>query len=351
VNGDGTITAPTYALNEGSTTVHTVGDAITNLDGRVTQNTGDITNIKNTLIDGGVIDGTTGQSLAVVYDSTAKDSVTFGGKGATAPVALHNVAAGELSATSTDAVNGSQLFATNKRIDDINYNFDHIGDVVMYDSSKHDSITLGGLAGGTMTAPVTLTNVADGKNQYDAVNFGQLSALQGQVTNLDNRVTVVEGQVINMGGGGSAWNNDAGGNKITNVAAGTEATDAVNVGQLNEAVAGANSYTDARVGDLPSGMSAKDYTDQRINSMQSQVNSVAKNAYGGIAAATALTMIPDVDQGKTIAVGIGTGNYKGYQAVALGASVRITQNLKAKLGAGMAPGNGTTVGAGASYQW
>ncbi|MFD2059674.1 YadA-like family protein [Paraburkholderia solisilvae] len=349
VNADGTVSAPTYSLNEGSTSVHTVGDAISNLDGRVTQNTGDITNIRNTLIDGGVIDGTTGKSLAVVYDSATKDSVTFGGKDATAPVALHNVAAGALSATSTDAVNGSQLFATNKRIDDINYNFDHIGDAVMYDTSAHDRITLGGVAGGA-GAPVVLTNVANGKGQYDAVNFGQLSALQGQVTNIDKRVTVVEGQITNISGGGS-WNNDAGGKKITNVAAGTATSDAVNVGQLNDAVADANSYTDARVGDLPQGMSSKDYTDQRINSMQSQVNSVAKNAYGGIAAATALTMIPDVDQGKTIAVGVGTGNYKGYQAMALGASARITQNLKVKIGAGMAPGNGTTVGAGASYQW
>jgi autotransporter adhesin len=347
VNADGSISAPTYSLNEGSTKVHTVGDAISNLDGRVTQNTGDITDIKNTLIDGGVIDGSTGKSLAVVYDNADKDSVTFGGKGATAPVALHNVAAG---VADTDAVNMSQLNATNTRIDNINYNMGNIGDAVMYDSSTHDRLTLGGLAGGTTTAPVILTNVADGASKYDAVNFGQLSALQGQVTNLDNRVTVVEGQVINQGGGGS-WNNDAGGKKITNVAAGTETTDAVNVGQLNDAVADAHNYTDSRVGDLPDGMTAKDYTDQSMKSMQSQVNSVAKNAYGGIAAATALTMIPDVDQGKTIAVGVGTGNYKGYQAVALGASARITQNLKVKIGAGMAPGNGTTIGAGASYQW
>jgi autotransporter adhesin len=350
VNADGTVSAPTYSLNEGSTTVHTVGDAVSNLDGRVTQNTGDITNIKNTLVDGGVIDGTTGKSLAVVYDSAAKDAVTFGGKGATAPVALHNVAEGKLSSDSHDAVNGSQLYETNKRVAEINTNIGNIGDAVMYDSSVHDRLTLGGIVGGT-SAPVILTNVADGKSKYDAVNFGQLSALQGQVTNLDNRVTVVEGQVTNISGGGGSWNNDAGGKKITNVADGTETTDAVNVGQLNEAVSTANNYTDSRIGDLPNGMSAKDYTDQRINSVQSQVNSVAKNAYGGIAAATALTMIPDVDQGKTIAVGVGTGNYKGYQAVALGASARITQNLKVKLGAGMAPGNGTTVGAGASYQW
>nr|WP_227746714.1 YadA C-terminal domain-containing protein [Paraburkholderia franconis] len=61
-------------------------------------------------------------------------------------------------------------------------------------------------------------------------------------------------------------------------------------------------------------------------------------------------MIPDVDQGKTIAVGVGGGSYHGYQAAALGASARITQNIKVKLGAGISA-QGTTVGAGASYQW
>lgn len=76
-----------------------------------------------------------------------------------------------------------------------------------------------------------------------------------------------------------------------------------------------------------------------------------RNAYGGIAAATALTMIPDVDQGKTIAVGIGTANYKGYQATALGVSARITQNVKVKMGAGYSAGGDTTWGGGMSYQW
>jgi len=131
--------------------------------------------------------------------------------------------------------------------------------------------------------------------------------------------------------------------QVTNVAAGTATTDAVNVGQLNDSIS-------AAVGNLPAGMTAKDYTDQQINSVQSSVNQVARNAYSGIAAATALTMIPDVDQGKTIAVGIGGGTYKGAQAVALGVSARITENLKMKAGAGTSS-QGTTVGVGASYQW
>nr|WP_240057197.1 YadA C-terminal domain-containing protein [Paraburkholderia azotifigens] len=163
--------------------------------------------------------------------------------------------------------------------------------------------------------------------------------------------------------------------RITNVAAGLNGTDAVNVSQLQSedaevnqqgtttaaALGGGAAYNSTTgVVSAPSyaltnanaidGTTAKKYTDQQINMVQQGVNSVARNAYSGIAAATALTMIPDVDQGKTIAVGIGSGSYHGYQAAALGASARITENIKVKMGAGIS-GQGTTVGVGASYQW
>ena len=56
-------------------------------------------------------------NAAVKYDNaTAKDQVTLGGVGATTPVALTNVKAGALNATSTDAVNGSQLYTTNQKV-------------------------------------------------------------------------------------------------------------------------------------------------------------------------------------------------------------------------------------------
>ena len=56
--------------------------------------------------------------LNVKYDSKDKTSVTLGGSNS-APVKLTNVANGELSETSTDAVNGSQLAATNKNVENI----------------------------------------------------------------------------------------------------------------------------------------------------------------------------------------------------------------------------------------
>ena len=112
--------------------------------------------------------------------------------------------------------------------------------------------------------------------------------------------------------------------RITNVAAGRTATDAVNVSQLMS-------------------------EDAKVNNISNNLSSLS-NTVNNINTGTALTMIPDVDQGKTIAVGVGAGSYHGYQATALGASARITQNIKVKLGAGIS-GQGTTVGVGASYQW
>jgi autotransporter adhesin len=55
-----------------------------------------------------------GSANAVQYDTTAHDSVTLNAGGT--PASLHNVAAGTLSPTSTDAVNGSQLDATNRAV-------------------------------------------------------------------------------------------------------------------------------------------------------------------------------------------------------------------------------------------
>ncbi|MCG3880345.1 ESPR-type extended signal peptide-containing protein, partial [Psychrobacter sp. Ps6] len=54
---------------------------------------------------------------SVQYDNLAKTSVTLGNIGSTTPVTLTNVAAGEISEDSSDAVNGSQLFETNTKVD------------------------------------------------------------------------------------------------------------------------------------------------------------------------------------------------------------------------------------------
>ena len=68
---------------------------------------------------------------AVGVSSATVGGITYGGFAGSAPVGvvsvgsagnerqLTNVAAGQVSATSTDAVNGSQLYATNQQISNI----------------------------------------------------------------------------------------------------------------------------------------------------------------------------------------------------------------------------------------
>ncbi|WP_409076738.1 hypothetical protein [Paraburkholderia sp. BL23I1N1] len=110
VNQDGSVTAPSYSV--GGTVVNNVGSAITNLDGRVTQNTSDIAGLQTTI---GTMSGTVAN--AVQYDSSAHNKVTLGGTAANTPkVTLTNLQAGDVSATSTDAVTGAQLWNTNQQI-------------------------------------------------------------------------------------------------------------------------------------------------------------------------------------------------------------------------------------------
>lgn len=93
VNADGSITTPTYAIAGGS--YDNVGDALEAID--------------TTLDD------------ALLWDETANGGngafSAAHGKDKTASV-ITNVANGAVSATSSDAINGSQLYSTNKYIAD-----------------------------------------------------------------------------------------------------------------------------------------------------------------------------------------------------------------------------------------
>ncbi|WP_434715468.1 YadA-like family protein [Paraburkholderia sp. A3RO-2L] len=299
VNADGSISAPTFVIGGGTYT--NVGGALTSLDGRVTNIENTVTNIAGSVAN------------AVQYDSSAHDKITLGGTDASTAVKLTNLQDGELSASSTDAVTGAQLYATNVEVSNLNQAIQNInitGSEYMSTNSTSGPASATGsnsiAAGGGATATGANSTAMGDKAAAKADNSVALGA--NSVADEANTVSV-----------GSAGNE----RRITNVAAGVNPTDAVNMGQFQ------------------SGM----------NSLQSGLSSVARNAYGGVAAATALTMIPDVDQGKTIAVGVGTANFQGYQAAAIGATARITQNIKVKLGGGYAASGGATYGAGMSYQW
>ena len=96
---------------------------------------------------------------------------------------VQNVAAGLISADSTDAINGSQLYATNSAINALQTG---AAGIVQY--SNGNAQPNGGtptnhvtMVGADQNAPVTVHNVAAGVAPTDAVNVSQLQGVAGQI--------------------------------------------------------------------------------------------------------------------------------------------------------------------------
>jgi autotransporter adhesin len=191
---------------------------------------------------------------AVQYDDASKGSVTLAGAGGTT---LTNVKAGAVTATSTDAVNGSQLNATNQNVAN---NATAITNLttsvanggtgpVQYSNAATPTTPNGGTRTNDLTlvgaaaAPVALHNVGNGTiaaGSTDAVNGGQIYGLALTAVNAVSYDTDAAGNrtnTVTLTGG-----NTAAPVTVRNVADGTVApgsTEAVNGGQLastNQAV-------------------------------------------------------------------------------------------------------------------
>ena len=168
----------------------------------------------------------------VAYDDASKTSVTLGGVGAAAPAVLTNVKAG---VNPTDAVNFGQLTATNNQVSQNTTNIANnttnintlFADALLLDPTKsyYDA--------GRTGKNLTIQNLAPGVNGTDAVNVNQLKAVEAKIgsgTTLDAVLydDASHGTVTLVGAGGSKTTPV----KVTNVAAGSLTTDAVNFGQL-----------------------------------------------------------------------------------------------------------------------
>ncbi|KQN05832.1 hypothetical protein ASE82_02540 [Sphingomonas sp. Leaf230] len=184
-------------------------------------------------------------SGAVQYDGATRTSVTLGGAGTGAPaVALRNVAAGTLGAASTDAVNGSQLFATNTNVSNLTTNISNgaIG-ALQYSNAATPTVPNGGVPSndaalvGVAAGPVGLHNVANGvvaAGSTDAVNGGQLSTVTDQVGTLAGIAVQYDDATrtrATLGGAGTGAPPVALGN-VTAGTLGATSTDAVNGSQL-----------------------------------------------------------------------------------------------------------------------
>jgi autotransporter adhesin len=173
---------------------------------------------------------------AVIYDDASHTSVTLGGAGAAAPVALTNVASGIVAAGSTDAVNGDQLYTVQQIANNANQGW---------------NVTTGATGTGVANGPI-VANVAPGStatlladNNIITTQAGAAVAIgvNPVLTGLTSIAFTTGGPVITGGG------IDMGDTRITNLAPAQDATDAVTLEQMGSAVADATAnavtYDDA----------------------------------------------------------------------------------------------------------
>ncbi|MBO3274055.1 YadA-like family protein [Pseudomonas schmalbachii] len=225
-----------------------------------------------------------------------------------------NVAAGDVSASSTDAINGSQLNATNQNIANITNNIDNgtIGPVQRTGTDMLSLIASGGGVYAPGSAQV-LTNVAAGAisaSSTDAINGSQLYATNQQVdanttniTNLDGRVTTIEGSITNISNGAGIKYFHANSTKADSVASGV---DSVAVGPNAQASGkgsiamgeGASASADGSLalgqGASDNGRGAENYTGKYSNAANASVGTVSV----GNAATGETRTISNVADGK-----------------------------------------------------
>ncbi|EBX7280337.1 trimeric autotransporter adhesin SadA [Salmonella enterica] len=152
---------------------------------------------------------------------------------------------------------------------------------------------------GSSTQQRRITNVAAGVNNTDAVNVAQLKASEaGSVRYETNADGSVNYSVLNLGDG------SGGTTRIGNVSAAVNDTDAVNYAQLKRSVEEANTYTDQKMGE-----------------MNCKIKGVENKMSGGIASAMAMAGLPQAYAPGANMTSIAGGTFNGESAVAIGVSM------------------------------
>ena len=195
-----------------------------------------------------------------------------------------------------------------------------------------------GKDGGVGTVVGDDTNITVANTETDATKPANYKVSLNKAITVDKVTagdTTISSNGVSIAGGPSMTKDgiDAAGKKITNVAAGTETTDAVNYGQLKDVESKVDSNTQNIY-----------HMDNRISNLDNRVNKVG----AGAAALAALHPL-DFDPDDKWDFAVGYGNYRNANSVALGAFYRPNEDTMFSLGTNF--GNGENMfNAGLSFK-
>ena len=386
------------ALAFGNNTVADVQNGVAIGTNSVTESPVGTTNIKDNTTD-------IRFSNSTYAGSTPDSVVSFGthGRAGAGGVTeytrqLQNLAAGRVSATSTDGINGSQLYdvaleaqkhntlvdGTNTTVTSQDNNF---GRKEYKVNVNHDLTNMNSVQFGTVNDPQRNFVTKDGMHVFNGnvnTNYGPNGIKIENTDNLDTAEYTMDGININSNGKNVRFGTDgisAGDQIINNVKAGVADTDAVNVFQLKRVQSNVANNT-SRINDLGQKMTTNTADIRTINhtlgdhegritvlegnvqALDNKINTTANNTLnqsksytdsqaakvGANAAALSALHPLDFNADEKWQFSVGFGNYKGKNATALGAFYQPNENVLLSVGTTLGTGE-NMINAGATVRF
>lgn len=250
---------------------------------------------------------------------------------------------------------------------------------------------------GSDTLKRRITNLAQGKDDHDAVNLMQMTSAVNReageriksTNNLQNQLNTLSGQVItetrartegDAAALAAARAHSDENDKRTLVSANTYAdqketainnrTDGLLTTERQARIAGdaetlatAEAYSDAgdsltlkqatAYSDISTRRAlseANRYTDNKFRNLSNKIERAEKRLNAGIAGVTAISSIPYVAE-NSFSYGIGVGNYQNANAVAAGIQYKTSRNTNIRLNISWDSSHNTAIGAGVAGGW
>ena len=220
-----------------------------------------------------------------------------------------NVGAGKISATSTDAINGSQLYMIAEQVGKNKKLIDNIS--TLSSSAKVE-------AGDNIDV-----ETHDDANQVKTYKVSTKKDIKANSYTINNSSIKIDQNGIN-----------AGNKKVINVANGENDNDAVNVSQLNKVKSDMANNTKA------------------INTLNKKVHNVDRKSRAGIAGVAAIASAPSARKDGRSMVSTGVAHHRGESAIAIKASRNSDNGHWSSNVNGATDTRGQwTVGAGVGYEW
>ena len=234
-----------------------------------------------------------------------------------------NVGAGKISATSTDAINGSQLYMIAEQVGKNKKLIDNIS--TLSSGAKLE-------AGDNIDV-----ETHDDANQVKTYKVSTKKDIKANSYTINNSSIKIDQNGIN-----------AGNKKVINVTNGENDNDAVNVSQLNKVKNDVASHTkniDTNTQNITNNTKA-------INTLNKKVNDFDRKSRAGIAGVAAIASAPSARKDGRSMVSTGVAHHRGESAIAIKASRNSDNGHWSSNVNGATDTRGQwTVGAGVGYEW